>query len=40
MRWEKPAFVELDMNSEIGAYQEDDSRERDEPVVESDHAQS
>jgi hypothetical protein len=25
MAWETPAFVEIDMNAEIGAYQADDS---------------
>ncbi len=38
MPWEEPAFVELEMNAEIGAYQQDDSREADEPVVAADDA--
>jgi hypothetical protein len=29
--WQKPTFLELCMNAEIGAYQEDDGGER-EPV--------
>ena len=40
MHWEAPAFVELDMNAEIGGYQQDGSRETDEPVVESDDEQT
>ncbi len=36
MAWEKPAVVEVDMNAEIGAYQEDQERETDEPVIERD----
>jgi hypothetical protein len=31
--WEKPEFVELCMNAEIGAYQEDTDREADVPPV-------
>ncbi len=41
MGWEKPGFVELDMNAEIGGYQQDDdSRPADEPVVAPDDAQA
>lgn len=36
MAWEKPSLVEIDMNAEIGAYQEDDSGERQDPIVERD----
>jgi hypothetical protein len=25
MEWEKPSFIEVNMNSEIGGYQEDES---------------
>jgi hypothetical protein len=32
MPWERPAFVELDMNADVGASQRDDSREVDDPV--------
>jgi hypothetical protein len=28
MSWEKPSFVELEMNAEIGAYQNDFADER------------
>ena len=35
MSWEEPSFVEIDMNAEIGGYQQDDEqRDTDEPVVE------
>jgi hypothetical protein len=40
MLWEAPAFVELDMNAEIGGYQQDGSRETDEPIVEPDDEQT
>jgi coenzyme PQQ precursor peptide PqqA len=37
-RWQTPSFVEIDMSAEVGAYQEDPTRdERDDregPVVE------
>jgi len=36
MAWEKPSLVEIDMNAEIGAYQEDDAGERQDPIVERD----
>jgi hypothetical protein len=37
MPWEKPTLVEIDMNAEIGAYQEDDSGgDRQEPIAEPD----
>ena len=32
MKWETPAFVEINMSAEIGAYQ-DDSGERDESPI-------
>jgi hypothetical protein len=39
MPWETPAFVEIDMNAEIGGYQaDDDERELDEPIVDDDDA--
>lgn len=38
--WQKPAFVELCMNAEIGAYQEDTGEERDSPPLASDTAES
>jgi hypothetical protein len=28
MTWEKPSFIEVEMSSEIGGYQEDDLEER------------
>lgn len=31
MKWEKPSYIEINMNAEIGSYQEDEFRER-EPV--------
>jgi hypothetical protein len=31
--WHKPTFVELCMNAEIGAYQEDPGEEREPPVL-------
>ncbi len=34
MPWETPTFVEVDMNAEIGAYQEDDGGDRQDPIVE------
>ena len=36
MPWETPTFVEVDMNAEIGAYQEDDGGDRQDPIVERD----
>jgi hypothetical protein len=36
MPWEKPSLVEIDMNAEIGAYQEDDGGDRQDPIVERD----
>jgi len=36
MPWEIPSFVEVDMNAEIGAYQEDDGGDRQDPIVERD----
>ncbi len=33
MPWEKPAIVEIDMNAEVGAYQEDDGGDRGDPIV-------
>lgn len=37
MAWEEPTIVEIEMNAEIGAYQEDDAGERPEPpIVERD----
>lgn len=33
MEWETPIAVEIDMNAEIGAYQQDDGGEND-PIVE------
>jgi hypothetical protein len=39
MKWETPAFVEINMSAEIGGYQSD-SPDRDprDPVVEADYA--
>jgi hypothetical protein len=36
MPWETPSIVEIDMNAEIGAYQEDDGGDQypNQPVVE------
>lgn len=34
MPWETPSFVEVDMNAEIGAYQQDDGGDRQDPIVE------
>ena len=31
--WEEPTITEVDMNAEIGAYQEDDGGDRQEPIV-------
>jgi hypothetical protein len=31
--WQKPEFIELCMNAEIGAYQEDTGNERDQPIL-------
>ncbi len=36
MTWETPSFVEVDMNAEIGAYQQDDGGDRQDPIVERD----
>ncbi len=36
MTWETPSLVEVDMNAEIGAYQEDDGGDRQDPIVERD----
>ena len=36
MTWEPPTIVEIDMNAEIGAYQEDDGDGRQDPIVERD----
>jgi len=37
MPWETPTFVEVDMNAEIGAYQEDEGGDRQQdPIVERD----
>jgi len=36
MPWEKPSLVEIDMNAEIGAYQEDNGGDRQDPIVECD----
>ena len=36
MHWEQPSLVEIDMNAEIGAYQEDDGGDRQDPIVERD----
>jgi len=37
MPWESPTFVEVDMNAEIGAYQEDEGGDRQQdPIVERD----
>jgi hypothetical protein len=37
MKWETPAFVEINMSAEIGGYQSDFSdRDPRDPVVESD----
>jgi hypothetical protein len=36
MTWETPTIVEIDMNAEIGAYQEDDGGDRQDPIVEQD----
>lgn len=34
MPWETPSITEIDMNAEIGAYQEDDGGDRQDPIVE------
>ena len=34
MPWDTPTFVEVDMNAEIGAYQQDDGGDRQDPIVE------
>ena len=36
MPWETPTIVEIDMNAEIGAYQQDDGGERQDPIAEPD----
>lgn len=36
MMWEPPTIVEIDMNAEIGAYQEDDGGDRQNPITERD----
>ena len=36
MPWETPTLIEIDMNAEIGAYQQDDAGDRQEPIVEQD----
>lgn len=37
MPWQEPTLVEIEMNAEIGAYQQDgDERETDEPVIDDD----
>jgi hypothetical protein len=33
---EEPTFVEIDMNAEIGAYQQDDGSRDNEPVADDD----
>jgi|SwirhirootsSR3_FD_contig_81_1396375_length_404_multi_2_in_0_out_0_3 hypothetical protein len=33
MTWETPSITEIDMNAEIGAYQEDDGGNPYEPIV-------
>lgn len=34
--WNRPSFVEIDMSAEIGAYQEDPTRDdRDEPIADT-----
>ena len=33
MPWETPSLTEFDMNAEIGAYQEDDGGDRNDPVL-------
>jgi hypothetical protein len=33
---EKPSFVEIDMNAEIGAYQQEDDGNPNEPVADSE----
>ena len=38
--WKKPTFVELCMNAEIGAYQEDSGEEREPPLSFPDSAAS
>jgi hypothetical protein len=41
MQWEQPSIVEIDMNAEIGAYQEDDGGDRQQdPIVERDGDES
>jgi hypothetical protein len=40
MQWEQPSLVEIDMNAEIGAYQEDDAGDRQDPIVERDGDES
>jgi hypothetical protein len=36
MAWETPSMIDIEMNAEIGAYQEDDGGERPEPIVENE----
>jgi hypothetical protein len=38
--WKKPAFIELCMNAEIGAYQEDTGEEREPPLISAADAPS
>ena len=38
MTWAPPTFTEIDMNAEIGAYQDDTDRDGGEPIATEDDA--
>jgi coenzyme PQQ precursor peptide PqqA len=37
--WEKPAYTEIDMNAEIGAYQDESDGDENTPVIEDSDAE-
>ena len=40
MAWEEPEMIEIEMNAEIGAYQPDDSGDRQQdPIAQADSAE-